>query len=107
MFQAMFVIWTACYTSVTMALFGTTVYSFSDLHLSLGNTVGLFTGQYHQYHMEPVGDQGNMLAWRLVIISFLILALGSLTAYVSNATHTTTSMSYVAVLKKKVAVSIF
>ena len=81
----MFVVWVACYTSVTMALFGATVYSFSDLHLSLGNTVGLFTGQYHQHNMEPVGHQGNMFAWRLVIISFLILALGSLTAYVSNS----------------------
>ena len=68
-----------------MALYGSVSHNFSSVATALQSVTGLLTGHYDFQEMDSLHDLCSVLGWRLFVVSFLLLALGSLTAYVSSA----------------------
>jgi polycystin 1L1 len=74
---AMFVIWLGAYTSLGTALFHSTVESFRSFWWGFSPVTGLMTGIYR---FEEVSvSQEHWL--RIFIVSFMMLAMGSLTSF--------------------------
>jgi len=67
-----------------MALYGSVSHNFSSVATALQSITGLLTGHYDFKEMDSFHDFCSVLGWRLFVVSFLLLALGSLTAYVSR-----------------------
>ena len=82
--QAVFVIWVCAYVSLGMALYGSVSHNFSSVATAMQSVTGLLTRHYRFDEMEGTRDFWTTLGWRLFVVSFLLLALGSLTAYVSR-----------------------
>ena len=78
-FQGIFGVWVCAYTSLGVALYSSMTFEFSTWDLGLQTVTSLLTGHYALHQLELMDPTGV----RLYVVSFLILAVGSLTAYVS------------------------
>ena len=81
--QGLFLVWACAYTSLGVALYSAVSLDFSQWDRGLGTVVGLMTRYYNLEELEKVDPTGV----RLLVISFLLLALSSLTGYVSKGEH--------------------
>ena len=78
--QVMFVVWTCAYSCLGAALYGAATHNFSRLDLALTTVVGLLTGHNSVKDVELWERLGS----QVFLVTFLIFAVGSLTAYVST-----------------------
>ena len=79
----MFFIWVASYVCLGMALYRALSFNFHLLDSSVLSIVGLLTRRYDFSNLD-IGHSAGILIWRLMIVSFMIFAMGSLTAYVTT-----------------------
>lgn len=79
-FQGIFAVWVCAYTSLGVALYSSITFDFSRWDLGLQAVTTLLTGHYALHQIELADPHGA----RIYVVSFQILVLGSLTAYVSS-----------------------
>ena len=75
----MFMVWIFAFTSLAVALYATVTLDLSSFDLGLTSIVALLTRHYAFEDLEATDPTGC----RLMVASFMIFALGILTAYVS------------------------
>ena len=78
-FQVVMLVWLCAYTSLGMALYASITYDLHSLGTGLGTTSSLLVGVYNLGGVEAVDKHGL----RAFVVSLLMFAVGSLTAYVS------------------------
>jgi hypothetical protein len=76
-FACIFGVWVCAYTSLGVALYASVTFDFSQWDLGLQAVTTLLTGHYALQQIELYDPTGA----RLYVVSFLILAVGSLTSY--------------------------
>lgn len=79
----MFFIWLASYTCLTMALYSALSMQFKSVDNTILSLLALLTGSY-DFDNLAFGNFWGVFVWRLVIVSFMMFVIGSLTAYVSR-----------------------
>ena len=72
-------VWLCAYTSLGMALYASITYDLHSWATGLGTTSSLLVGVYNLGSVEAVDKHGL----RAFVVSLLMFAVGSLTAYVS------------------------
>jgi hypothetical protein len=80
-FQLMFFIWVAAFSCLGSALYGTLSSQFSRPDNIVLSIVALLTGHY-EFDNLAFGHYSGLVGWRIFIVSFMMFAMGSLTAYV-------------------------
>jgi hypothetical protein len=78
----MFIIWLCAYTCLGAALYASISPLYSQPDGALLATAGLFTKHYGMSDID-LQDFWGILGFRIIVASFMIFAIGSLTAYVS------------------------
>ncbi|ELU08773.1 hypothetical protein CAPTEDRAFT_228900 [Capitella teleta] len=79
-FALMFFIWLASYTCLTMALYSALSMQFKSVDNTILSLLALLTGSY-DFDNLAFGNFWGVFVWRLVIVSFMMFVIGSLTAY--------------------------
>ena len=72
-------VWSCAYTSLGVALYAAITYDLHTWSTGLGTTTSLLVGVYNLGGVEAIDKHGL----RLFVVTFLMFAFGSLTAYVS------------------------
>lgn len=78
-FQLVMMVWLCAYTSLGVALYAAITYDLHSWSTGLGTVSSLLVGIYSLSGVEVLDHHGL----RLLVVTFLMFALGSLTAYVS------------------------
>lgn len=81
-FQLMFVIWLSAYSCLGAALYASVSPHYSQPEGAVLATAGLFTKHYGLADIN-INEFWGILGFRFIVASFMIFAIGSLTAYVS------------------------
>ncbi|KAK2159449.1 hypothetical protein LSH36_153g04090 [Paralvinella palmiformis] len=79
----MFVIWLSAYSCLGVALYASISPLYCEPDRALVATTGLFTRHYGLADID-INDFWSILGFRFVVASFMVFAIGSLTAYVSR-----------------------